>query len=334
MDDMDKEYTLITGASGFIGSHVVERLLAEDGYAVIAIIRHGRRPAEMNALKEKGVILIEGSFYDDNILNQVFRNFDIRNVVHIAAVRGAGHGAKDDYHTVNVRGTENLLEHSLKNNVRRFIFCSSVGVYGTIPAELPASLNTPLKGDNDYHGSKILAEEKVLDFIAKGLNAFIVRPAITYGERDNGFLSTLVTLVRKRLLVLPIRETRIHLLDVDSLAEAFSLILKSDNVRSRIFIVGDKEPVFMGELVNAIYHASYGKQYPSFLKLPDTVFELMIGFFNLIGADKWLVRLLLLSRNWSYDISVTAAELGFRPSDTISRITALAKASGRPCFEK
>jgi nucleoside-diphosphate-sugar epimerase len=323
---MDREYTLITGSSGFIGSHVARRLSSDNRYALVAIVRNSGKTAEINALKEKGIIFVEGSFYDDSILDQVFRDFEIRNVIHIAAVRGAGHCTKEDYHKVNVRGTEILLRHAFKSGVEKFIFCSSVGVYGTIPSELPASLNTPLNGDNDYHSSKILAEEKVMEFVDKGLNAFIVRPVITYGTGDNGFLFTLMKLVRKRLLVLPFLETRIHLLDVDSLADFFALLLSAANLRSRIFIVGDREPVSMRELVNAIYHAFHGKRYPSFLKLPDIFFEFMTGLLHLIRADRWLVRLLLLSKDWSYDMSVTIAELGFRPADTLSRITVLAAA--------
>lgn len=323
---MDKKYTLVTGATGFIGSHVVERLLSEDR-SVIAIIRNRAIPAETEALKKKGAIIIEGSFYDDNVLDNVFRNFDITNVIHTAAVRGAGHGTKDDYLEVNVRGTEILLDHALKNDVKSFIFCSSVGVYGTIPGELPASLNTAMHGDNDYHGSKILAEKKVQEFIDKGLNAFIVRPTITYGARDNGFPSTLVKLVQKRLLILPFRDTRIHLLDVDSLTGVFMLILNSNVIRGRIFIVGDNTAVSMTDLVNAIYYSSYGKRYPTFLKLPDGIIELMIRFCRLIKEDKWLVRLLLISRDWYYDISAATAELGYKPTDTISRFTDFVTAS-------
>jgi nucleoside-diphosphate-sugar epimerase len=129
------------------------------------------------------------------------------------------------------------------------------------------------------------------------------------------------------LLILPFRETKIHLLDVDSLADVFTQILKSESIRGRIFIVGDKAAVSMRELVDAIYYASHGRQYPSFLKLPDSIIELMMRFFHLIKEDKWLVRLLLISRDWYYDISAATAELGFKPSDTISRLTALVNAS-------
>lgn len=320
---MDKEYTLVTGATGFIGSHVVERLLSEGHYAVIAIVRNPGNYKNVTSLRERGVVLIEGSFYDKTILEQVFRKFAVRNVIHIAALRGAGYGAEEDYYRVNVYGTEVLLEESLKNHVTRFLFCSSVGVYGTIPHELPAMVNTALRGDNDYHNSKILSERKVQEFINKGLNAFIIRPTITYGKGDNGFPSTLVKLVRKKMLVLPFRDSRIHLLHVDSLAEVFVQILKKDDITSRIFIVADEAAVSLRELVDAIYYSLYRTKYPSFLRLPNCIFKLMAMFFHLIKGNKWAVRVLLISRNWYYDISTTIRELSYRPADTLACFTAI-----------
>jgi nucleoside-diphosphate-sugar epimerase len=314
---MDKEYTLVTGASGFIGSHVTEKLLSEERYAVIAIVRNMRDHNRVVRLKEKGAILVEGSFYDNGMLEQIFREFPIRNVVHIAAVRGAGFGTREDYHEVNVHGTEVLLEHSLNNHIRKFIFCSSVGVYGTIPGELPATLNTALKGDNDYHSSKILSERKVQEFIGKGLDAYIVRPTITYGKGDGGFPSTLVKMVRGRMLLLPFRDTKIHLLNVDSLAEVFVRILRTEDIRGRIFIVADESAVSLKELVDSIHIHYKKKKYPSFLRLPNGLFGLAGMFFTFIRKNKWAVRLLLISKSWHYDISNTIDELKFRPADTL-----------------
>lgn len=320
---MDKEYTLVTGATGFIGSHVVERLLSEGRHGVIAIVRNVREHKNIMSLRDAGAVIVEGSFYDKTILEEMFRKFAIRNVIHTAALRGAGCGKKEDYLAVNVHGTEVLLEEALKNHVARFIFCSSVGVYGTVPDELPAMVTTALKGDNDYHSSKIMSERKVQEFIDKGLNAFIVRPTITYGKRHSGFPSTLVKLVRRRMLVLPLRDTKIHLLHVDSLVEVFVRILNIENIPSRIFIVADESAVSLRELVDAIYYSFYKTKYPSFLRLPNCVFQLAAMFLRLINEKKWAVRILLISRSWYYDVSTTIGELRFRPADTMKCVRAI-----------
>ena len=323
---MDDEYTLVTGITGFIGSHVVERLLTEN-YHILAVVRNSQVRREIDEFRLKGAVFVEGHFYDDTVISTIFSRYRIGNVIHIAAVRGAGNGERDDYQTVNVQGTEVLLKHSHKNDVKRFIYCSSVGVYGTIPSELPASADTAFNGDNDYHKSKILAEIKVMEYIAKGLNAFIVRPTITYGERDNGFAYTLIKLVQKRLLILPFSDTKIHLLDVSSLAELFVQLMKVENIHHRIFNVGDETAVSMNKLVDAIYYAIYKKRYPFFLKLPDSIFKLSIMLLHFIKSDKWLVRFLLISKDWYYDISSATRELGFKPADTMSRLSSLVNES-------
>ena len=251
-------YILLTGATGFIGSHVAERLLNDQSFRVVAIVRKKRDHKNMENLQRKGVLLVEGAFYDKTLLETVFSDYPIKYVVHLAAIRGEGSGTKEDYYKVNVLGTEALLEASLHNGVKRFVFCSSVGVFGTIPQTLPGNLMGPLNGDNLYHQSKISAEEKVGDFTHRGLDAYIVRPSITYGKGDNGFPLKLVGLVKKRFLPLVHEGNLIHLLDVEKLADVFINVLVADDLKQRILIVADKEPVLLGELVDLIYTHFFG----------------------------------------------------------------------------
>ena len=312
---MEDEYTLVTGVTGFIGSHVVEKLLSEN-YRVLAVVRNSKNRKEIDDFRTKGAVLVDGQFYDDTVLNTIFTNYRVSNVIHIAAVRGAGKGVIDDYHMVNVHGTEVLLKHSLNNGVGRFIYCSSVGVYGTIPAELPALVTTAFNGDNDYHRSKILAEIKVMEYIDLGLNAYIVRPTIAYGRGDNGFPSTLAALVRRRMLLLPMSENRIHLIDVEKLADVFMKIMTTENKRDRIFIAADASAISCRELADIIHADFYGTPYPSYLTLPDFVFDLLAGLFSFMRNDKWLVRILLISRSWYFDSADSAAKLALVPSET------------------
>ncbi|NIO21119.1 MAG: NAD-dependent epimerase/dehydratase family protein, partial [Candidatus Aenigmarchaeota archaeon] len=134
---MMEKCVLITGATGFIGSHVTKRLLWEREYRVVAIVRKKRSYKNVHDLEENGAILVEGNFCDMNLLENTFERFPIQNVVHIAALRGGGAANRKDYHELNVSGTELLLEASFESQVQRFIFCSSVGVFGTIPKEVP-----------------------------------------------------------------------------------------------------------------------------------------------------------------------------------------------------
>ena len=313
---MNKEYVLITGATGFIGSHVTEKLLSDKSYRLIAIVRKNRNYKNVNDLENKGVILAEGNFYDKIFLEKIFNKFPVQNVIHIAALRGGGAGTREDYYEVNVCGTEVLLEASFNNQVKKFIFCSSVGVFGTIPEELPANLKTELKGDNAYHSSKILAERKVREFINKGLNAFIVRPTITYGSRDNGFSATLVKLARRRMLFLPFKDNKVHLLEVRKLAEIFMEILKTNNLQKRIFIAADEQPIILRELIYLVYSYYCGKKYPLILRMPNIVFDVFLVLFRALKNSKWSVRVQLLSRDWYYDTAETNSLIEFRSANT------------------
>jgi 2-alkyl-3-oxoalkanoate reductase len=312
---MGKENILITGATGFIGSHVAKRLL-EESYNVIAIVRKGNNYKNVEELKLRGAVLVEGKFYDTSLAEKVFRDFSIGGVVHIAALRGGGLGTKQDYCEVNVLGTETLLEASLQHKIKRFIFLSSVGVLGTIPRDLPGNPLSEFNGDNCYHKSKVLAELKVNEYVSKGVDAYIIRPTITYGVGDNGFPSTLVNLVKRRMLLLSSRDIKIHLLDVTSLSDLIVKIMKINSLEQRVFIAADDAPISLKELIDQIYSRFYHTEYPAFLQLPDAVYRALLFGLRVIRNEKWLTRLLLISSSWHYDSSLTNSMLNFTPART------------------
>ncbi len=313
---MKKEYILITGATGFIGSHVANKLISENRYNIIAIVRKNSKPKNIDALKQKGIIIEKGDFYNSDFIEKIFSRYPIAFVAHIAALRGGGMGAKEEYFTVNVKGTELLLEYSFKYKTKKFIFISSVGVFGTIPSELPANTNTKLFGDNEYHKTKILAEQKVLHFINKGLNAYIIRPTITYGADDNGFPSTLIKLVQNKLFLLPFKDIKIHLLDVISLAGLIYQILKTKEINQRIFIAADKTPISLKKLVDLIHYHFFNKKYPVTFRIPSIFFNTSLLFFRVVNNSKWCVRIMLLSRDWYYSNKELKSLPGYQPVNT------------------
>lgn len=314
---MHEKYVLITGATGFIGSHVTERFLRDKSYRIVAVVRRTKNYKNVDQLRNNGAILEKGDFWDKELLDNLFQKFPIHSVIHIAALRGGGAGKSIDYFRVNVQGTETLLEASLKNKVKKFVFCSSVGVFGTIPMEVPASPNTSLNADSVYHRSKLLAEVRVNRFIRMGLNAYTVRPTITYGPGDEGFPRKLVELVKRRLLILPSKLIKIHLLDVMSFAELVKLIIESPELNERCFIAADNAPICISELADLIHFHYRGKSYPRFLKMPAPVFRLMASAARLDRSGRWLPRILLTSQNWYYDISKTVSAFNFVPAKTL-----------------
>lgn len=308
-------FTLVTGITGLIGAHVVSKLTSQSR-KVVAIGRKRPDNAKIDELKQRGVVFVEGLFYDKDLLRSVFRRFPVDYVIHCAALRGGGAGTKEEYYRVNVSGTDALLRASLQGSVKRVVHLSSVGVMGTIPRELPGTLQTCFDGDNAYHESKLMAEEKVRECVAEGLDAYILRPTITYGKDDSGFPGKLVELVKKRRLLLPFHDIEIHLLHVETLADMAIRILDANYTLPRIFIVGDDGPIFLRELVDKIHTHYYGSGYPAYLRLPDIGYKIMLHGFRRLHNEKWMTRLLLLSRSWYYDVSSALQSGCFSPVKT------------------
>jgi nucleoside-diphosphate-sugar epimerase len=313
---LEKAYTLLTGATGFIGSHVAERLLLDGTWPVVSIVRGGRGYKNTADLESQGTVMVRGRFYDPDLLTRLFSEYRIRNVVHVAALTGEGKGSWEDYEEVNVRGTERLLSVSHRYGVEKFIYCSSVGVFGTIPSDVPADLTTRPNPDNVYHRSKLEAEKRVNDFINRGLNAFIIRPTITYGLRDSGFPTTLVRLVKKRLLPLPSRSHRIHLVSVRSLSEMFLKLLQVNGLHNRVLIAADEGPVALEGLVNLIHSYYFGRNYPQYLKMPNAVFDAFEAIFHIAHQPSWVGRIQRLTKDWVFETRKSDASIRFQPANT------------------
>ena len=313
---MSQGSVLLTGASGLIGRHVAKKIAELEGVRLVCVLRDGERHPQAQSLIHDGAVVVPGNFHDTAVIEKVFEEHKIQQVIHLAAIRGGGQAAAADFREVNVKGTERLLQTAHERKTQKFIFCSSVGVYGTIPAHMPAGLESPFHGDNQYHQSKIEGEEAVQRYIRKGLNAYIVRPTITYGTGDDGFPHALVHLVKKRLLWLPRSNHRVHLVDVERLAEAFFNLLANDYPSQRVFVVGDIEPTTLRELADWIHLHFYRRPYPAYFRLPDWVFGLAFRLFQSIRNEKWMARVALLSNDWHYQSADAYRLLGIRPVPT------------------
>jgi nucleoside-diphosphate-sugar epimerase len=302
---MSVQSILLTGASGFIGRHVVRKLASRRDLQLVCILRDGTQNPHAGSLINEGVIIIRGNFYDESVIKKAFEQHEFQQVIHLAAIRGGGNASAAEFQDVNVKGTERLLREAYERGAQKFIFCSSVGVHGTIPVSVPAEIETPLRGDNQYHQSKIEAERAVKNYIQKGLNAYIVRPTITYGLGDDGFPHTLVRLVKGRLLLLPASNHQVHLVDVERVAEVFFNLVRNDQFAQRIFVAGDIEPTTLRELADWIHWHWYRRSYPSYFRLPDWMFKIAFQLFERIGNEKWAARTALLSNDWHYQCAET-----------------------------
>lgn len=307
---------LITGSHGFIGSHIAAQLARHPDYQIIGVTRQAPPVNGQPRFNQPNITVAIGDFTNPDFLSTQFQKRPIHCIIHCAAIRGVGKNSEHEYARVNVRGTENLLQLACQHQVKQFIFCSSVGVWGTIPPELPPRLTTPLNGDNAYHLSKIQAEEKVNAVRKRGLNAIIVRPGITYGAGDDGFPATLIRMVRSQRCLLPTPAPRIHLVAVTKLAELFELMVTQGLNLATPVVALDQRPISLEQLVDLIAIHFHSQPFPKYLKWPAKLFQWGAEISAWLNNEAWHTRFQLFSQDWYYEPTTFPATLKFQPADT------------------
>ncbi len=185
---------LVTGGAGFIGSHLVERLL-ERGDRVVVLDNFDsyydpaikRRNLEAASRKTDRCSIVEGDIRDPEALDALFATQTLDVVVHLAARAGVRPSIEDPllYEEVNVRGTANLLEACRRHGVGRFVFGSSSSVYGdstAVPFSEDARVDRPV---SPYAATKVAGELQCYTYHHLfGLDAFCLRFFTVYGPRQ------------------------------------------------------------------------------------------------------------------------------------------------------
>ena len=238
---------LVTGATGLIGSHVVD-LLVEKGENVRAFTRPNE---SVDRLVKQGVDICRGDMKDRDSLTAAVAG--VERVIHCAAHTGAW-GPKEEYEAVNVRGLEDLLELALAAGTERFVHVSSVTVHGndlhgsgdeTIPFRIEP---------NPYSRSKVMGERVVEKYIRDyHAPVTIVRPGWVYGARDTtSFASFAKRTLQGRMIVIGSGNNRVPLIYVTDVADGIVRASFTAGVEGCAYILVNDEPVTQSDYLNCI----------------------------------------------------------------------------------
>src|SRR5262249_9567651 len=250
---------LVTGAGGFIGSHLSEALLAK-GAQVTAMLRYSSRSdwGNLEFLSPEDRMRLEvvaGNIEDADIFSQQGRGKDI--VFHLAALIAIPYSyiAPMSYVRTNIEGTLNVLEAARKEAVERVIHTSTSETYGTA-LYTPIDEKHPLQGQSPYSASKIGADKMAESyFLSFDLPVAIIRPFNTFGPRQSAraVIPTIISqaLERKEIHIgslTPVRDFTF----VKDTVQGFLHVAKSPKSVGEVINVGSGKAVSMGETLSEI----------------------------------------------------------------------------------
>lgn len=247
---------LVTGAGGFIGSHVVEALV-KAGHQVRALVRYNSRSSwghldEIATDVRTNIEVRLGDVTDLSMVQSLVEGCDI--VLHLAALIGIpySYSAPASYVATNIGGTLNVLEACRQARVRRVVVTSTSEVYGTA-RYTPIDEAHPLQAQSPYSASKIAADKLAESFYCSfDLPVVTLRPFNTYGPRQSvrAVIPTVMTQALKGAEVIQLGnlEPKRDLTFVEDTARAFVLAAESPGIEGQVIHFGQGRAVSIGEL--------------------------------------------------------------------------------------
>jgi dihydroflavonol-4-reductase len=227
----------ITGATGFVGSHVV-RALADNGADLRLLVRQNSNLKNIADLKAD---LVTGDLRDPASLEKGIAGCDV--LFHVAADYRLWVRDPDEMYNSNVDGTRAILEAAGKNGVRRVVYTSSVATMGFTQNGAPADESSPVSLDNmigPYKRSKFMAEQVAVEAARGGLDVVIVNPSTPVGERDIKPTPTgriVVDFLKKKFPAYV--DTGLNLVDVKQCAQGHIAALEKGRSGERYILGGE-----------------------------------------------------------------------------------------------
>jgi len=301
---------LVTGGTGFLGKHMVAALL-EKGHAVSMLVRSQRK---IDITLHPKLTIWEGDITIPASITGLMKNMDV--IYHFAAQLGEWGLPEDLFFSVNVKGTQNLLDECRKNSSPRFIFISTPGVQGKGHKQAKESL--PYKPPYIYEQTKCEAEKIVIEYNKLyGLSMGIVRPDFVYGPGDYRRLSLYRSVWRKRFLIIGTGKSILHPTYVDDVIKGLLLIGQHKAGLNGIFNIAGPEQLTVENYIKTI--ARVMGVPPHRLRIPLPIGKMAATIFEKISSSSGKPpfvshsKIEFLTRDHGTDIAKAKNVLSFFP---------------------
>ena len=314
---------LVTGATGFIGSFIVEEALNK-GMEVWAAMR---KTSSLEYLRDSRIHRIELNLSSEDDLKNQLKDHPFDYVVHAAGVTKCIH--QEDFYRINTEGTKNLVNaiRTLKMPLKRFVYLSSLSIFGPIREQQPyqeiTEADTP-QPNTAYGKSKLLAEQ-FLDGINESLKAdeepfpyVILRPTGVYGPREKDYFLMAKSIKGHSDFSVGYKQQDITFVYVQDVVQAVFLAIDYGKTGRKYFLSDGQ--VYQSSTFSNLIHQELGRPWWIRIKAPIWILRIVTFFGEHIGRmtgkitalnnDKYHI---LKQRNWRCDIQPAIDELGYHP---------------------
>jgi nucleoside-diphosphate-sugar epimerase len=313
---MKPQPILVTGATGFLGRPLVERLL-RDGGRVRVLVRSGPRAA---GLAERGAEIVVGDITDRARVSAAVESATV--VYHVAGRLLVPGVPAEEYRQTHVEGTRALLAACQDaQSVRRFVHVSTTGVLGATGAR-PATEDAPMRPTNIYEATKARAEMLVRESWSDGFPAAIARPGLVYGPGDLHLLPFFHSVLRRRFRMIGGPSVRLHPIYIDDLIDALILCGRHPSAEGACFHLAGRTPVSLAELAHTIAQAGGTRMPTGYIPISAARAVALVGDHLPVAlrrsAPLTTSRLDFLTHSRVYDTSKAARVLHFAATTDIA----------------
>ena len=305
---------LITGASGFIGSFIVEEAL-QRGFETWAAVR---RSSSREYLQDERIHFIELNLSSKEQLVEQLREHQFDYVVHAAGVTKCID--KRDFYRINTEGTKNLVTAllELQTPLKRFVFVSSLSVFGAIREQQPYEeiRETDTPQPNTEYGRSKLEAERWLD--NKEFPYVILRPTGVYGPREKDYFLMAKSIKQHSDFAVGYKRQDITFVYVTDVVQAVFLALEKGQTGRKYFLSDGQ--VYQSTTFSDLIHEELGRPWWIRITAPIWVLRIITFFGEYVGRMTGKISALnndkfniLKQRNWRCDIQPAINELGYHP---------------------
>jgi len=311
VDSSNSKRVLVTGASGFVGSHLVDQLV-ERGTRVRCLVRQS---SKLRYLDHKNIELAYGALDDSTDWDEALA--DVDTIYHVAGTTFARRPS--DYFATNHKGTETILAAALKRRVqiKRFVYVSSLAAVGPGVDGRPVNEDASPAPITPYGRSKLAAEEAVRA-VSDVLPVTIVRPPAVYGPRDYGIFEFFKAVKGGMFPMIGRRDKRVSLVHARDLCEGIILAGESEAAIGRTYFISSEDDYSMravADLMAALMHKRARE-----IAIPKSLAYVVAIIAE--GAAAILRKPPVINRDkvtdlsqtsWSCSIDRAKSELGYMP---------------------